>query len=253
MKILIPPSVFAGILTFNLGKDVLDDLHSVASGMISNEFKNSDYDVALIPSLDLLKHSDFYVSSKVAISFDGTLGNSYLYFGKEKKNISKVFLTGDVSSNDALVTKMVFEEFYGNPVEIVLTQNINPDEDKNFLLSGNKNFEELLYLKGISLAEQLAEFLDYPYVNYVLVSKSEETIRELNKYFEKTDEKIEDTVSDILKNFLLPEEAKEFLKKNLNSVYFEMTQNEIEGLNELLRYAYYKSVVEEIPTVKFVD
>ncbi len=253
MKLLIPPSVFAGILTFNLNDEILQRLHSVPSAMISQELENSDYDAALIPSLDLLKHSDFFVSAKAAVSFDGALSNSYLYFQTGEKNISEINLTGDVSANDALVSKMVFEEFYNNPVKISLAANFEKSSGKNFLLSGNKNFEDLLFENGISLAEQLSEFLDYPYVNFVFAAKQEETIKELNKLLEKIDETVDDTISNILKNFSLPEEAKKFIMENLNSIYFEMTRNEQEGLNELLRYAYYKGLVEDMSELKFVE
>ncbi len=253
MKILIPPTIFAGIATFNLGDEILANLHAVPSGMISQELENSDYDAALVPSLDLLKRSHLFVSSKAAISFDGPLSNSYLYFRKNQENISELTLSGDVSSNDALVAKMVFEEFYNNPVKISLEPNFQKSKEKNYLVSGNENFKDLLYKEGISLAEQLAEFLDYPYVNFLFVAKKEETIKELNKKFEKIDETIDDSIERILKNFSLPEEAKKFVVKNLDSVYFEMTQNEREGLSELLRFAYYKGIVEEVIEIKFVD
>ncbi len=253
MKLLIPPSVFAGILTFNLNDEILQHLHSVPSAMISQEFENSDYDAALIPSIDLLKRPELFVSAKVAVSFDGELSNSYLYFKENLKEINEINLTGDVSANDALVVKLVFEEFYNNPVKISLAKDFDESSGKSYLVSGNKNFENLLYENGISLAEQLSEFLDYPYVNYVFVAKNEETIKDLNKLFNKIDETVDDTIPNILKNFSLPEEAKKFIIENLNSVYFEMTQNERDGLNELLRFAYYKGLVEDMSELKFVE
>jgi len=252
MKLLIPPSVFAGILTFDLPDSVLAHLHSVPSSLLFKELERSAYDAALVPSMDLLKYKDFFVSGKVGISFDGALSNSYIYFARKEYAVSSVFLSGDVSSNDALVAKMVFEEFYNTPVQITLEKEIKDFGKKNFLISGNKNFDNNLFEKGISLSEQLSEFLDYPYVNFVWVSDDEDKLLELNRLFEKIDEKVEDSIELILKNFPLPGEAKKFIVENLNSVYFELTENERDGLNELLKYAYYKQMVEDIVEPKFV-
>ena len=50
----------------------------------------------------------------------------------------------------------------------------------------------------------------------------------------------------------LGKELKSLLKENFNSVYFNLTDNEIAGLHELLKLPFYHGMTEEICELKFV-
>jgi len=252
MKVIIPRNIFAGFAVYLFGNKVLENLETLPSSLISNALLKGEADVALIPSLDLLTHRDFFISSKTGIAFDGELCVSYLYFVKGEKNITKLSLNGDVTTNETFVAKLIFEEFYDTKIELSIDLGEPNLSKSNYLISGNKNFEEQYFQKGISLAEQLSEFLDYPYFNFVYASLSKEKLEEFNALSENIDSQIEDSIDALLENLKILNEAKSFIKKNLNSVYFEITQNEKDGLSKLLEYAYYKGMIDDIIELKWV-
>ncbi len=252
MNILVPQNIFAQFPFYSLKSKPLPAVNSRPASLISHLLENKEADVALIPSLDLLSHGDFFVSSRLGISFDGELCSSFLYFVEGKKNISKLLLNGEVTANETLAAKLIFEEFYNTNVELSLDLNEPAIEKNNYLICGNKNFQQNFFNKGISLAEQLSELLGYPYVNFVFASNSRDKIKEFNSLLENTDLKIEENIDDLLANLKITESAKDFIKNNLNSVYFEITQNEIDGLSELLKYAYFKGMVDDIVEIKWI-
>ena len=105
----------------------------------------------------------------------------------------------------------------------------------------------------MSFSDQVAELLDYPYINFVLASKDENLIKDFNSTFESIDRKVEDEISEILNKLDLNEETNEFIRMNLNSVYFDMTPNEVEGLKELYKLLFYHGLIEDLFEIKFVD
>lgn len=252
MKLFIPQSIFAGIAIYNLSDDILNNVESRPAALLAKDLYEGNCDVALIPVFDLLKHEDLFISRKAGIAFDGALCNAFLYFRKNSLNIEELFVAGDVSANEIFLSKILFEEFYDTNVNITLETKEPKLEEHNYLIVGNSNFQNDLFTNGISMAEQIAEFLDYPYVSYVFASKSKETLEELNKQFENIDEKTEDNLNNILDNLKLSDKAVDFIRSNFNEVYFELTQNEIDGLQEMLKIPYYKGITENITELNLV-
>ncbi len=252
MKLFIPRSIFAGIAIYNLDENTLSDVESRPAASIVNELIEGKCDAAIIPSFDLLRHNDLFVSKKTCVAFDGALCNSFLYFQRNKIKIDELFLSGDVTSNEVFLTKFLFEEMYDSEVKITLDTKKPDFEKKNYLLVGNSNFDNDQFRKGISFAEQLAEFFDFPYVNFLLASKSEEVIKGFNSQFENVDENIEKELNVILSKLSLTEESKNYIRSHFNQVYFEMTDNEREGLTEMLKFPYYKGILEDMIEIKFV-
>ena len=90
------------------------------SSLLTQELNFDEDAVALIPSLDLINQRDLKVSSKLGISFEGLLSNSYVYFNHTNDEISKIMLRGDISSNDVIMSKIIFQERYHIKPEIIL-------------------------------------------------------------------------------------------------------------------------------------
>ncbi len=252
MKLFIPQSIFAGIAVYNLDGKILSDLESRPAANIVNELESGNCDAAIIPAFDLLRHPELFISRKTCIAFDGALCNSFLYFQKGKFEIEELFFSGDVTSNELFLSKIIFEEMYDVDVNITLETKEPDFERHNYLVVGNSNYDKDLFRRGISFAEQLSEFFNYPYVNFILAAKNEEILKELNEQFNNIDETIEDNLSTILNKLNLSDESKEYIHANFNQVYFEMTENEIEGLNEMLKFPYYKGIVKEMIDLKLV-
>jgi len=250
MKILMPDNIFSVLLASALPAQVKDIVKFTTSSVISNEIETGSADIGVIPSCDLIKHPDLFISNKLAFSFDGQLSGSYLYFVPGQKNFTDLYLTGDVNSNDVILSKIVFSERYSSQIQIHLANEI--DAGKNYLLAGDRNFENGKFNKGLSFADELSTMLFLPYVNFILVSKDESALASINKLFDTIDDKIEGNCNDVMEKLDLDSASRDFINENINSLYYEMTNNETDALTELIRLPYYHGITEELFELKFV-
>lgn len=240
--------MLAEVLPLELKKDLLFKEASV----LSTELENGNADVALIPTCDLLKHPHFLVSSKVAVAFDGLLSNAFFYFTPDQNRFSDIYIKGDISTNEIILSKILFKEKYSTEVQIHLeTGNIDPSA-KNYLIVGDANLEKGRFNSGMSLSDEISEMLFMPYVNFVAVSKESSYLDELHKALQDTDVLIEDNLDKLLRTFEVDENSKETIKNNFNSVYYEMTNSETDALKELLQLPYFHGIINDMVELKFV-
>ncbi|MCF8243190.1 MAG: hypothetical protein K9J16_17575 [Melioribacteraceae bacterium] len=252
MRLLIPQNMFSAIFAMTLNDEMKENLSVVPSSLISKKLENGEGDIGFIPFMDLITHDDFYLSSKIAISFDGRLSTSYLYFTPEQKEINHLYLSGDVSSNEIILTKVLFSEKYNTDINFTLDTDPVEIGRKNYLIAGNVNFENENFKTGISFSDQVAELIDRPFVNFVAASKDENKLNEFNKMFGPIDQKIEKNLTNYLGKIGFDTELTGFINENYNSVYYDLTENEIEGMNELIKLVFYRQIINEIKELKLV-
>ena len=252
MNFVGPKNIFSAIFAASLPEELKQNFSVQPSSMLSKELETGKADIGFIPSCDLINHKDFFVSKKIAISFDGLLSNSYIYFAPEKVLIKDVLLRGDVSVNEIILSKILFSERFNSEVDISLDTASLDLDNKNYIIAGNDNFDKDLFNTGTSFADNMAEMLDFPYVNYVLAAKDESAITAFTKNLTEWDKRIEDKIDPMLSLLNLPADVIDFIKMNLNSVYFEMTDNEITALNELLNVIYYRGIIDDIIETKLI-
>ena len=251
MKLITPKNFFTSLLAEAINKNELE-LFFVEASLIGKELEYNTSAIGLIPSLDLINHRNLFVSSKYAVSFDGMLSNSFFYFHENERRFEKIALRGDVSLNDIILTKILFSERFSSQAEITLDTGTAPTKGEDYLVVGDENYSVWDFKNGISFSDQIAEMLDFPYVNYVFASPDKEALSNFNNLIGNVDQTIEEKIDDILKHVSLNEEAKLFLKENIDSIYYEMTSNETEGLNELIKLLFYHGIIEDMFDVKFV-
>lgn len=252
MNIIIPKNIYATLFALTLPNNLKESVLIKESSLIVKELENNKENVGLIPSFDLLLHPELFVSESFAISFDGLLSNSYLYFKHEQNSLKKILLRGDVSANDLIMSKILFPEQYGIEPEFTFdTQSIDFDSN-NYLIVGIENDVYPVLNNGVSFSDHIAELLNYPYVNFVLASFSEESLKEVSKSINNVNENITNQLNEYLGKLQLNAKLSEFIQNNLNSVYFDFTENEKEALNELLKLPYYHGIIEDLVEVKFV-
>ncbi len=252
MKIQIPSNIFTAIFALNLPDKYRQSVETRPSSVIVKEIEEGKAEAGLIPSLDLINHKELLVSKKIAVSFDGDLSNSYLYFKPNQNSFDTIKLQGDVTTNEVILSKILFRERFNSDVKIVLdTEEVN-FENQNYLLCGNINLEKEYFDKGISFSDQIAEMINYPYTQYLLASRDENLIAKLNDDLKDLDKIIEDNLEENLSKIRFGKKVDDFLKREFNSVYYEMTQNEVDGFSDLLRQPYYHTMIEEIFEIKFV-
>ncbi len=249
MKIVFPNNIFAKALAASLPEDISSGIYYKESSLIVTELETGKADLAMLPSCDLLKREDLFISGKTALSLDGELSNSYFYFNTQQ--LDEIHLRGDICSNDVILSKILFKEKYDSVPQIVLDTKPEFIDGRNYLIAGGENFTASKYEKGLSFADELSALLFMPYVNYVISSKSENFIQEFEKHTHEIDAKIEDNLESFLAGADLEPSVKGFFLENFNNVYFEMTDVEKDGLVELLKMPYFHGIIEELHELKF--
>lgn len=251
MKLFLPQNIFSEFVTPLLPKGI--DIVRRPSSLVTKELEFTTYGVALIPSLDLVKHKTLFVSGKIGISLDGLLSNSYFYFVEGERNLEKIFVRGDVSINELLLTKILFQERYSSAVELILDTSPVMERGKDNLMCGNENFTLDLCYTGISFADELADMLDLPYVNYVFASQDKDALINFEKMSVIEDsEKLQVALENKINETSFTQNTKEFIKDNLSSLYLDITTYEQDALNELIKLIYYHGIIDDLFDIKFI-
>lgn len=252
MNIAIPQNIYSALFALALPDELKNGISIKESSLITKELKEGRFDIGLIPSCDLLTHKDLFVSKNYAISFDGVLSNSYIYFVPEQHDFKKILLRGDISSNDLILSKIFFSEQYGIEAEFAFDNAEIDLANNNYLIAGLENNEYALKKNGISFSDQIADLIDFPYVNYVLAATSKEMLEKFTARLKNIDEQITSNIDILIGKLGIESDLQTLIKENNKSVYFDLTENEIEGLNEQLKLIYYQGIIEEIIEINFV-
>ena len=96
------------------------------------------------------------------MSFNALLSNSFIYFKEKQKTIGEIFLHGDVTSNEVILSKILLKEFYNINVKTTLLTYEPSDFEKNLLIVGDENFVKELFSNGLSLSEEIIELISAP-------------------------------------------------------------------------------------------
>ena len=252
MNLIIPNNIFATLFILNLDNKNNYNVIIKDSSLVSKELFNVENSIALMPSMDLIKNDKLYVSQKFGLTFESILSNAYIYFPSNSKEIKKIFLRGDVSSNEVILSKIVFSERFNLTVDITLDSKNEMDRQNTYIVCGNENWQNNLYLKGTSFAEQVLEIIEQPYLNYIITSPNEELIKEFNSKFDKLNDKLLDNINNYLQKINLGNSITGFINEKINSINFDLTNAELEGLQETFRYVYYNKIIDDLFDIKFV-
>lgn len=253
MKLIIPNNIFSTLFFLSMDEKDRPDVEVKEASLVSAELNENEEYVGLIPSFDLITNNDFFVSSKFGIGFESGLSNSYLYYSKENTNIEKLLLKGDITTNEVILAKIVFKERYDLEPEISIDVNEGYEENNNYIVVGSDNWIEEQFLSGTSFCEQASELVEVPYLNFIFASKSEEAIKEFNSKLTNMNKAILEGLDKNLNKIGLSLEFNQFVKKEIESVCFDLTQVEIDGFKELLQLAYFHQIYDDLFDIKFVE
>ncbi len=250
--IYFPNNIFSKPIVLNLRGGLKEEVKFSPSSLLSKEIVNNNENVGLIPTTDLINHKELFVSKKFGISFEGSLSNSYIYFKQKEKIVNELNLFGDASSIEAIIGKILFKELYNSEVRIKLIADNLRDANKNLIVIGDKNFDNDLYKNGISLAEEIVDLLSLPFVNYILVSGSEESLRKVETELVSSSQNIYDTFEKMDSLNIFTKETKDYILSNLSSMTVLLEEQDVEGIQSILQLPYYHGVIEDMIEIKFL-
>jgi len=250
-KFFLPTNIFSRIFFDELKDENHLRIESVPSSLIAKKVNEEQNSVGLIPTLDVLSNKELFISSEMGISFDALLSNAYIHFKEEQTTIDEIFLKGDVTSNEVILSKILFKEFYDVDVKTTLHNQKMSDLSENILIVGDENFEREIFLNGLSLAEEIIELIDAPYVNFVLAGASEKVVKDFNVKFKSAftnghSEKYEELFPKLTQTSL------DFLTVNIQHLVFDFDEQDLEGIKLLLQMPYYHGMIKDMIDVNFV-
>lgn len=250
-KIYLPQNIFSKIFLSEIGNSSDFDVEFILGSLVTKKILEDENSVGLIPTLDLLTNKNLLISSKIGISFDALLSNAYIQFKQKQESINELFLKGDITSNEVILSKILFKEFYDVNIKTTLLSDQPEDFDDNILIVGDENYMKELFLTGLSFSEEVIELINAPYVNFVVSSLSENILKEFEKKCRPELEK------GHAENFyhLLPGLSKtslDFLSLNIQNIVFDFDEQDVEGIKLLLQIAYYHGLIKEIVEIKFI-
>jgi len=250
-KLFVPQNIFSKILLSEL--NLPDDFHIQFSdaSLISQNLNEDKNSVGLIPTMDLLTFKDLFVSSEIGMSFNGLISNSYIHFKDGQESLEEIFLKGDVTSNEIILSKLLFKEFYDINVKTTLIKNETLHLGENILIVGDENYEKEIFFKGLSFAEEIIELIDSPYVNFIFACSSENVLKDFtNKYRDNFLAGHSEKYEYLLKGF--PQSSLDFINVNIQDIVFDFEDQDLEGIKSLLQMPYYHGILKDMIDVKFV-
>ncbi|NWF50082.1 MAG: hypothetical protein HXY49_06045 [Ignavibacteriaceae bacterium] len=247
----IPDNIFSKIFLSELSEDEKINPVFLSSSTISKRLFEEEHSIGLMPTMDLIHRKDFFVSSDVGISFNALLSNAYLHFRKEERTLDQVFYSGDITSNEIILSKILFRELYEVEIKQTVLKDNLPANDENVIIVGDDNYKSNLFLQGLSFAEEIIELIEGPYVNFVLASKSESLIKDFTKkHLKDFNNGHPESVEELFKEF--PQISSEFIAINLQHVVFNLESQDIEGIKLLLQMPYFHEMINEMLDLKLV-
>jgi len=250
-KFYLPQNIFSQLFQTKLEDKSAFDFEFAPASLIAKNISKNKESIGLIPSLDLLTNKTLFVSSEIGISFDAMVSNAYIHFKEKQETIKELFLKGDVSSNEVILSKIIFKEFYEVNIKPTLLSSERSDLNDNVLIIGDENYEKELFLKGLSFSEEIIELISATYVNFLLAGTSEESIKNFVKNFrESLSKPVTENVENLYPTF--PQSSLDFLKVNLQHVVFNFDEQDREGMKLLLQMPFFHGLIKEMIDVKFV-
>lgn len=252
MKLFIPNNFYSKSIAELLSKNNRYDISFLQSSLISDKISKEIDSIGLIPTTDLIKKNNLFVSKSFGLSFEGSLCNSYIYFNSNEKNIKDFYSIGDVSSVDILIAKILFEEIYESVLELKISTDLSILNAKNSLLIGDDNFLNERFTKGVSFSEEFVDAFSVPFVNYVFASLSSNNITKLNNDLDGAS----DSVYDIIERNEFGREysqiTRDYIKENISSFILNLKEEDVEGIKFILQLPFLKGITNDLTELKLV-
>ena len=170
---------------------------------------------------------------------------------RSKKSVFEISLAGDISSQEVILSKILFKEMYGSDIEIEILTSMDKSEDKNLLIIGDENFKEERFIKGISFSEIFVDTLSLPFVNYIFASSNKEALEGFEQNLEGIQTKFYNKIEEEKFDENISTASLEYIRSNISSFVLKFDEQDREGIEQILRLPYFLGIVKNIVEVKF--
>ena len=252
MNFFLPNNIFTRLLVKNLPDSIKSSIAYRPSSLLVSSLKETPGAAALIPTMDIIQNKELFVSKTFGISFEESFCNSYFYFGPDQNKVSALKLFGDISSVEAIMSKILFRELYNIELEIGVISDESKIGNNNLLVTGDKNLHKDFYSEGVSFAEEIIETISLPFVNYVLASTESSLLEEMNSALKGSGNKIYGNLEENIKDEKLNESVRNYIGENISSLIMDLDEQDMEGIEQIIRLPYYHGLVKDIVEVKFI-
>lgn len=252
MKLFLPNNLFSALfIALSKIDQKIVEINFKDTALVTTSINSLNNSIGLIPSLDILKNNQLFISQKYGISFNGNLSNAYIYFSKNSNQISKISFQGDVSNNEVILSKILFlEKFFLEP-KFELDTSQSTDENITRIICGNKNWEAEIFNKGTSLSEYINELVSAPYVNYILASNSEASLKEFENLISIT-EMNNGITHQFLNKLNYNNQIKNYFEEEINSINYKLNDEDLFGLKEIINLCYFHQFIDDLIDIKFI-
>ena len=98
----------------------------------------------------------------------------------------------------------------------------------------------------------MVETLSLPFVNYVFASKEKEELENFVKEIKDIDSLVYSRIEKGSFDKKISQASEEYIKTNIASLILKFDEQDVEGINQVLRLPYFHGIVSDIVEVKFV-
>jgi len=251
MKLGISPNILTGMFSTFLKSRLGCEIIFMPVSKLPDAVKNREVDIALIPPLDLHTGGDFCVSGSFGIVTEEVFSNNFLYFKPGEKDVQEITMKGDISFHDMTLLRVIFKELYSSDPKLV-TYDGDIHHVSNLLVAGDDNYLTGRYELGMNIVEEAVECLNFPLINYILISSREEILEAVHRKVKQMNDDLFNFGSEYLSTTGISERTLEHLSSNLHHLSFELTDEILENLTSLISTPYYYNFTEDIPEYTLV-
>ena len=141
---------------------------------------------------------------------------------------------------------------YRSDIQVEISTHLNKPESRNLLIAGDENFVEEKFNEGISFAESMVETLSFPFVNYVFASNEKEILENFIKEIDEIDSLVYNKIEEGNFDKKISQASEEHIRSNISSLVLKFDDQDVEGINQILRLPYFHGIVTDIVEIKYI-
>jgi chorismate dehydratase len=246
-------------LVAHLAEQSSFSLHPDVSARLALQLRERKLDAAFLSPIDFARESSAYeIVPGAGVSSDQGTGTVSLVFRDEHlQTISTVAVDPSSSAEIVLAKIILAEEYELEPAFVPATGTVEEMllHADAVVLAGDASLREVdRHLNRIDLVEAWVDMTELPYVHGVWCAQhgvlSREHVDMLQRSAE-TGAASRDSLAATLPAALLSSHSRSLLADYLHAFSYALTDHDLDGFQEFLRFAYYHGVLPDVGDLHF--